>query len=115
MAQSYAQVFIGAKKKDIILKIIQRKQYIKSSSCPLIILQKYPLIMIQKQKNLVQITISSQTLRCAFRYATTGPQNKLWSFDNSMLLRNYKGPHYYNEKKKVMLQKKFWTVHKCNH
>ena len=44
---------------------------------PLIILQKYPLIMIQKQKNLVQITISSQTLRCAFRYATTGPQKKI--------------------------------------
>ena len=34
-----------------------------------------------KRTNLVQITISSQTLRCAFRYATTGPQNKLWSFD----------------------------------
>ena len=34
-----------------------------------------------KQTNVVQITISSQTLRCAFRYATTSSQNKLWSFD----------------------------------
>ena len=37
MAQSYTQIFIGAKKIEIILKI-QRKHYIKISSSPLNIL-----------------------------------------------------------------------------
>ena len=83
MAQSYTQVFIGDKKKiDPNLKI-QRKHniisefentkktlYNNSSSPSIIIQKKINILRLSfKKKNLIQITISSQTLRCAFRYA----------------------------------------------